>query len=264
MHQPAADAVPVSATMTTDMAGKTSEAAKRGILRVICRPTSLGGTGFLHKSGNILTAAHVISECRPADLMIITSSGQLFGVSNVISDADKDVALICPDAKIPGTPLIISAKAEPAIGEQVSTWGYPGGYDGLLPLLSVGYFSGTQIFTLPSQQLVQRWVINAAFNGGNSGGPVLSVEDGLVIGIVSSKLAPLPKSVEQILTVLASSKNILQYERHNPDGSITSLSEGQIVAEVLNYLRSQVQLVIGYSVTTKDLKDFLNANGITP
>lgn len=263
-HEASEISVPTSAVLTTESAGKASEAAKFGVLRVICRSTSFGGTGFIHKSGNVLTAAHVVVGCPIPDLILFTSTGQQIGVSNVIADNDKDIALLRPATRLPGVPLIISTKSAPALGAQVSTWGYPGGYDGLLPLLSVGYFSGTQIFAGPTGKTVQRWVINAAFNGGNSGGPVLSVEDGLVIGIVSSKLAPLPKSINQILTALGSSRSILQYEATNADGTKTSLSEGQIVAEVLNYLRSQVQLVIGYSVSELDIKDFLNANGITP
>jgi len=149
----------------------------------------------------------------------------------------------------------------PALGAQVSTWGYPGGYDGLLPLLSVGYFAGIQEFADPPRPNVRRWVINAAFNGGNSGGPVLSVEDGRVIGVVSSKLAPLPPFIAQVLSVLTGQKFGLQYELNHPDGTKSSVSEGQLIGEVLNYLRSQVQLVIGYSVITQDLNDFLAANG---
>jgi S1-C subfamily serine protease len=195
---------------------------------------------------------------------LLTSNGQQFAVSNVTADDDKDLALLHPIAQLPGSPLAISTESMPVFGAQVSTWGYPGGYDGLLPLLSVGYLSGTQEFSVVSRPSVRRWVINAAFNGGNSGGPVLSVEDGRVIGVVSSKLAPLPESIAQILKVLSAQRAILQYERVNADGTKVSLSEGQIVAEVLNYLRSQVQLVIGYSVTTQDLNQFLNANGVAP
>lgn len=263
-HKPSELQVPTATIVTTDSAGKAAEAAKLGVLRVICRPTSLGGTGFLHKSGNVLTAAHVVASCRPQDLILLTSNGQQFAVSNVTTDDDKDLALLRPVAKLPGSPLSISTESTPVIGAQVSTWGYPGGYDGLQPLLSVGYLSGTQEFSVASRPSVRRWVINAAFNGGNSGGPVLSVEDGRVIGVVSSKLAPLPESIAQILNVLSAQRAILQYERVNADGTKTSLSEGQIVAEVLNYLRSQVQLVIGYSVTTQDLSEFLTVNGIAP
>ena len=68
----------------------------------------------------------------------------------------------------------------------------------------------------------------------------------------------------QVLKILGEQKYGMQYGLTKPDGSSISVSEAQLVAEVLNYLRTQVQLVIGYSVTTKDLNDFLNANGVVP
>jgi len=130
--------------------------------------------------------------------------------------------------------------------------------------LSVGYLSGIQEFQTPSGTTIHRWVVNAAFNGGNSGGPLLSVEEGHVIGVVSSKLAPLPPFLAQVLKVLGEQKFGMQYDLTRADGSNTSVSEAQLVAEVLNHLRSQVQLVIGYSVTTTDLIDFLKTSGVVP
>jgi len=49
-----------------------------------------------------------------------------------------------------------------------------------------------------------------------------------------------------------------------PDGSTHNLVEGQIVASILNELRAQVQLVIGYAVLLDDLRSFLAAHGIDP
>jgi hypothetical protein len=49
-----------------------------------------------------------------------------------------------------------------------------------------------------------------------------------------------------------------------PDGTHKEISEAQLVGQVLDELRRQVQLVIGYAVTTGNLKDFLKLNGIEP
>ena len=253
-----------SAPLTTDSPGKAADAARRGVLRVYCRTTSLAGTSFLHKSGKVITAAHIVAGCQPSDLFLVTSLGQVIKVAAVQEDDAKDVALITPLTAVPGKPLTLATSAVPTLGMQVTTWGYPGGYDGLLPLLSVGYFSGVQEFQTPQQGAVIRWVINAAFNGGNSGGPVLSVEDGRVIGVVSSKLAPLPPEISQILELLRKQTYGLIYEGTRADGSKISLSEAQIIVEVLQYLRSQVQLVVGYAVSIQDVGAFLTANGVTP
>ena len=117
-----------------------------------------------------------------------------------------------------------------------------------MPLLSVGYLSGVDQVKGEFGLSPPRWVVNGAFNSGNSGGPVISTEEASVIGIVSSKLAPIPKDVEDALNALRSSRTILMYKRRHPDGTLEDLSEGQIVAEVLHYLRSQTQLVVGYAV----------------
>lgn len=257
-------ALPTGAPVQTDSAGLVATAAQRGVFRVICKPTSFGGTGFLHRSGSVITAAHVVAGCPASDLVLVSAGGRTIDVASVAADEAKDLALLRPKASAPGSPLAIAASSGPGLGAQVSTWGYPGGYDGLVPLLSVGYFAGVQDFPLPSGGSIRRWVINAAFNGGNSGGPVFSVEDGRVIGVVSSKLAPLPKFIESILKALEEQKFGLQYPATRADGTSVTLSEGQLVGAVLQYLRSQVQLVIGYAVTTSDLNAFLVAQGISP
>lgn len=256
--------LPTAAPVDTESAGKLADAARKGVVRVICRPTSFGGTGFLHRSGVIITAAHVIAGCAPPDIVLLTASGQQLGVTSTASDAAKDLALLRPNDSVAGSPLSIAASSGPRLGAQVTTWGYPGGYDGLIPLLIVGYFAGVQDFQTAQGGTIRRWVINAAFNGGNSGGPVFAVEDGRVIGVVSSKLAPLPKFFASILEALENQKSGFTYNATAPDGSTVSYSEGQLVGAVLQYLRSQVQLVIGYAVTTEDINAFLKAQGIIP
>lgn len=256
--------LPTSAQVTTDIAGKAAAAVKQGVLRVICRPTSLGGTGFLHSSGNVMTAAHVVKDCKPQDLILVTPGGQTFTVASVDADDVLDLALVKPSSKLPGHPLSIAPVSPPEIGMQVATWGYPGGYGGLAPLLSVGYLAGTQDFKYPSGTVVQRWVVNAAFNGGNSGGPVLSLENGSIVGVVSSKLAPVPDGIATILDLLSKQTSGLIYEGTKPDGTKVTYTEGQLIGEVLQYLRGQVQLVIGYAVSPDDIAKFLKTRNIAP
>lgn len=261
---PAATALPVAAPLTTESAGGSAGQARAGVVRVNCRATALGGTGFLHGSGRVITAAHVVDACPQAELRIVSAQGTETGVSSVRSDATVDLALIEPRAVLSGAPFKIAAASSPQLGAFVITWGYPGGYTGADPLLSAGYFSGTQEFRTPSGSVIRRWVVNAAFNGGNSGGPLISVEGGTVIGVVSSKLAPLPPHIGSILEHLARQQFGFTYEATMPDGRKIKVTEGQLIGEVLMYLRSQVQLVIGYAATTSDLRAFLKAHGAEP
>ena len=128
-------------------------------------------------------------------------------------------------------------------------------------LETVGFLSGVD--RIPGTSTL-RWVVNAAFNSGNSGGPVLTVDDGAVVGVVSSKLAPIPPLIEGALEALGNQGSGFRYTRTMPDGTTVTISEGQLVAEVLNYLRSQTQLVLGHAVTSEDLRAFLKANKIEP
>ena len=111
---------------------------------------------------------------------------------------------------------------------------------------------------------VIRWVVNAAFNSGNSGGPLILIETGEVIGVVSSKLAPISQFAEQALTAMEANSSGVCYTQTLSDGTVRQLVEGQVIAMILNELRSQVQLVIGYAVLLDDLRSFLSANGLTP
>jgi serine protease Do len=254
--------IPVSAPVDTDSAGRGGEQAIQSVFRVICRDTNSSGTCFLHISGNLITAEHVIRGSKNPE--IVLSNGNLIASSVTASNLDLDLAVLKPVTSINGQALKISSQTDFAIGTQVSTWGFPGGYGGSIPMLSVGYLSAMTGFKTNSGKVIKQWVVNAAFNSGNSGGPLLHVETGDVIGIVSSKLAPLSPSTKIALEALASNTSGFMYTSTAPDGTITNYSEGQVIAAVLNDLRQQIQLVIGMAVLLSDLRDYLNANKITP
>jgi hypothetical protein len=56
----------------------------------------------------------------------------------------------------------------------------------------------------------------------------------------------------------------LQYNGTKADGTAVTYSEGQLIGEVLQYLRGQVQLVIGYSIAPDDIAKFLKARKLNP
>lgn len=253
--------VPVSAPIDTDSAGRGGGIATQACVRVLCPAANSAGTGFLHSSGKVITAEHVVRGCSSVTLMrsdLTAVPGTVIAVDPIL-----DLALIEAAHAITGAPLQISAATSLAIGAHVSTWGYPGGYSGSSPMLSAGYLAamdGRQI----GGRLVRQWVVNAAFNSGNSGGPLLLIETGEVIGVVSSKLAPISAHAQSALTALQAQTSGFMYTATRPDGTQEQVSEGQVVAMVLNELRAQVQLVIGYAVLLDDLRSFLTANGLTP
>jgi S1-C subfamily serine protease len=256
--------VATGAPVETDTAGRSGAVAASSVVRVICPTEGTGGSGFLHRSGKVISAAHVVVGCDHTKLVLVLSSGKAVQVSEVKLDDNLDLTLLTPREKLAGAALPISSSPTLAVGAQVTTWGYPAGYNGAAPLLSVGYLSGEDRVKTKTGLSPPRWVVNAAFNGGNSGGPVLDVERGSVIGVVSSKLAPIPPFIESALETLKKQQSGLTYTKRHPDGTTETVSEGQVVAEVLYYLRSQTQLVVGHAVKSGDVREFLKANGVEP
>jgi S1-C subfamily serine protease len=256
------NSIPISAPITVDSPGKMSTIAAKSVMRIICTKTNMGGTGFLHESGWVITAAHVVDGCLKNDLMIITSDGQRLKIDSVISDKHLDLAVLKPTHKINSPSLELSIKTEIITGTMVTTWGFPAGYSNLTPLLTVEYLAGIDHLMSTTGVSPARWVVNAAFNGGNSGGPVLDIESGEVIGVVSSKLAPIPEIIESALNALSNQRSGFTYTKTLGNGTTETVSEGQVISEVLKYLRNQTQLVLGHAVTSNDLINFLKTNKI--
>lgn len=254
--------VPTAAPIDTDSAGKLGDIATHAVIRLLCLDRGEVGTSFLHKSGNLITADHVVRGCWNPQMVL--PNGNLTGVTVVASDQDLDLAIVKPAAPIAAKPLEIASFDDFKIGTQVSTWGFPGGYNGLSPMLSVGYLAGIDAYKMSSGKIVRKWVVNAAFNGGNSGGPLIHIETGAVFGVVSSKLAPISQETASILSLLEKQNSGFTYTGTTADGKQITFTEGQLIGKVLNELRRQVQLVIGQAVLRQDLVAFLKANKIDP
>ncbi len=232
------------------------------MVRVVCRSRDTAGSGFLHKSGRIITAHHVVAAC--SDIEIWSGRNGPIKVSSVIEDRWHDLALLTTALPIKGPTLELSKKSGFSLGLQVSAWGFPAGYSGGAPLLSVGYLAGIETLQTPIGTEVHRLVINAAFNSGNSGGPLLSVETGEVIGVVSSKLAPVPPNVMAVLDGLKRQTGGMVYTATTPDGKEVKITQGQMLSLVLEHLRRQVQLVIGHAATVSDIRALFEKHQIKP
>jgi S1-C subfamily serine protease len=254
--------ISVSGPISADFSGKGGYIAFQSVVRVYCLSNDSAGTGFFHKSGKIITAEHVVFNCDNA--IIIGSNDIPVKVTEMVMNSDLDLALLTVGKGLQNPSLNIGTNDNVTFGLQVSTWGFPSGYNSRAPMLSVGYLSGVgQVETRTGKQQL-KWVVNAAFNLGNSGGPLLNIDTGEVIGVVSSKLAPIPKEIEGALNALAQNKFGFMYTYTHPDGKKDNMSEGQVVAIVLNHLRSQVQLVVGHAVMLRDIRSFLQSRGIDP
>lgn len=137
------------------------------------------GSGIIISPRHIVTVEHVIDG---ASKITLERSRNILGNAEVIGvDRDRDLALLRLKKPITGYQFRFAERA-PRLGEEVAAIGYPLG----LPLsVSRGTVSGLDrtisIDNLKRRALVQT---DAAVNHGNSGGPLLSVKSGEVVGLV--------------------------------------------------------------------------------
>ena len=253
-------AVPISvdSKLVFDAAGPEQRKSLGNIYLVAC-PTGAGaviGTGFVIDSGVVVTNAHVTATCDQNNLVGISPSNDRVAFSKVIKDQNRDLAVLVPTKKLSGGFKLADAD-DPAPGTAVSTWGYPFAYNGVSPLLSVGYVSGYR--TVPSGGLrVKHIVVNGAFNHGNSGGPLLISQHDEVIGIVVLTYNFYPAEVKQIIDALTAQRSgFMMGSITKADGTKESISEAQITAMVLNEFYEKTQVMIGEAIAVSELKNMI-------
>lgn len=236
-------------------------AAHRGVVRIVGERGC--GTGFLHKSGVIITAWHVIAGSKPEGVKVVFGRrGQVIvSINRMIMDPVRDIALLEPAVPLPLPPLPISGEDDFRVGMTVDAWGYPAGYRGEEPVLVRGYFSAIDLVPTPGGELRQ-YLLNAAVNKGQSGGPLFN-DKGEVMGLVVSKCAPLTDDVVRALNYLREQNPSVIFEIVK-DGNKTSVVQNQMLSTLFDYFNDQVQLNMGRAVLAGDIRDVLGKAGYQP
>jgi S1-C subfamily serine protease len=147
---------------------------------------SASGTGFLidKKRGWLLTNAHVATRS-PSTIKVSFRNGEEFEAKRIHVDPLIDLAILTiPTDKIPSDAVEASLACDslPAAGTSVLAYGHPWG---MSYTASRGIVSGLA-WMYPSQ-LIQT---DAVINSGNSGGPLISLNDGRVVGINTATYQP--------------------------------------------------------------------------
>ncbi len=248
----------VNAGLVIDAAGPEQRKSLNAIYLIAC-PNVGFGSGFLLNTGIMVTNVHVVATCTQQTLYGISTANKQVKFSRIILDRERDLALLVPEEKLTGG-FKLAAKDNPVPGTTVSTWGYPFGYNGISPLLSVGYVSGYRVDT-QSGGAVKHIVVNGAFNHGNSGGPLLISHDNEVIGIVVLTFHFYPPEVKQIIDALLSPRGGIGFgEITRPDGSKQPIMESQVTAMVLNEFYEKTQVMIGEAVASSELAAMIKAH----
>lgn len=142
---------------------------------------SAQGSGFLYKKGGyVITNAHVVQGA--VEVMVRNSVGQE-SPGTVVGISDRyDIALIHVPNYQDKPPLVIETTESP-IGLEVIAFGSPQGFENSA---SIGYITGNKrdmkLENFISKQIYQ---VDAQIDKGSSGGPLVDVNTGNVIGINS-------------------------------------------------------------------------------
>ncbi len=148
---------------------------------VVVAAPSFGSGVVISSKGDILTAAHVVENCRTISVKAPGDGARKADL--IANDKQNDLALIRSRTPTP-TYAILRAGNPPKPGENVIVIGYP-----LAGLLSSDPITTTGVLSAVSglQDDVRYYQLTAPVQPGNSGGPLLD-GSGHVIGLVAAKL----------------------------------------------------------------------------
>lgn len=139
------------------------------------------GSGFLfNDKGDIVTNAHVVDNA--TDIFVKTSDGtSTYPAALIDMNEKKDVAVLrVPQLKNQGS-VEIDPNFEPNIGDEIIAVGSPHGYSGTF---TDGIISAkNRSFSVNNSEYENLYQISASILQGNSGGPLIHKETGLIIGI---------------------------------------------------------------------------------
>lgn len=148
------------------------------------------GAGLLvnREKGWILTNAHV-STRSPATLRVLFKGGSYIQAKQVYIDTHSDLAVIAVDPKLIPEKVInanLDCSGNVKQGTPVGAYGHPYGLD----FSATRGIISSRRFRLGSDEVPSREALqtDAPINGGNSGGPLIDLNNGRVIGVNSASI----------------------------------------------------------------------------
>ncbi len=238
--------------------------AIKSVVLIICPKDNAKGTGFvLAQGGAIITASHVVGNCTARELAGTSALGGQIVFSNLVQDANRDIALLCPTRAL-GDGMQLGADGNPQVETEVETWGYPLTYNNFAPILSRGYVAGYSQSTLNQDgsqkpRPVKHLIINGAFNPGNSGGPLIDRSTGKVIGIVVQKWTLFSPLAVTVINGLKNSgiQTSGGFQRRDEHGQMVGVSNEVAIAAALKEFYDTSQVMIGEAISVSELSAFL-------
>lgn len=189
---PAPTASPVVAERIENQIGDVYDRIVGSVVRIttfsaagsvgVGQPFSESGSGFvIDEGGHILTNYHVIKDAR--DLYITLNDGTPLVARITGTDPGSDVALL--QANIPPDKLVVAplgSSAAVRVGDQVIAIGSQ--FYSLLNTMTEGHVSGLgRHYAFSGRTITGMIQSDAAINRGSSGGPLIDLRKGEVVGI---------------------------------------------------------------------------------
>lgn len=246
------------------------------------RRTHLKGTGsgfFITSDGYLLTNHHVIDGMQE---IAILYSNKVYKAIVKAQSKDKDIALLKVEGEFP--PVCVSDESKCRVGEDIFVVGYPKLWlQGLEPKVTKGIISSLTGF----QGDANNYQMDAAIQGGNSGGPVADMS-GRIVGVSVATVTGLqnvnyaikwsvvekflPKGVrplkgrvargrvfaDSVESVIASSALVLNYAKGGPTVDLSEMTPDKRL-ETMTWIRRQVL----YARLAKIRKDWKSVKEIT-
>ena len=211
-------------------------------------PTVLGSGFVVGPDGLVATAAHVIEGIPPNAVIVVPADIQTFTPESakaaiVAVDQKNDLAILKSDLSKTRRPLQLEATANVLVGEDALVFGFPLGN----PVLTVakGMVAAKTTRTPSETRLLK---LDASINKGNSGGPVVRISTGKVIGLASLKEGSLQERLQKLM-------------REKPTASISIGGNDpiELIKFIVQDMETNLQLGLGYAVASEHLSALLAA-----
>ncbi|WP_078428601.1 S1C family serine protease [Alkalihalobacterium alkalinitrilicum] len=156
---------------------------QKSVVMIEVEKTGSTGSGFFYNNkGDVITNAHVVAGAQEVKVKLADTSEHIGTVIGISTDIDVALVRVTDLEGIKPLPLAKEIFAE--LGDEVLALGSPLGFQNTV---TTGIISGVnRSFELENYQYDNAYQISAPIAKGNSGGPLISLSTGDVIGINSA------------------------------------------------------------------------------
>jgi len=240
------------------------KSAKPAVVRV---SAGKSGSGFLLPGGYVVTCAHVLDGA--ASLTISNAYLGSTKAQPVEVDEGTDLAILRLNlTKVPH--LDLGSYGDFEEGDEVAFLGYPLGKNTHQTHRAMVSYKGPIKFEDLADP-VDAFCLDGAVNKGNSGGPVVAVETGTVIGVVNAKLGALSKSLREFRSLQETIKalglpgtvqfNVVEFADGRRAAGFDPAATSDTLVEVVDFLDNYTNAGIGYAISVDYVRQLMSRIG---